>query len=311
MTPFLIIFIVFLLIVVCVQYKAIKQRNQHLDYIQKKLNAIMADHTNEKLLAFTDDQYLIPVLKEINNLLDNNQKTMVNYRKMEEAMRKMLSNVSHDLKTPLTVILGYVETVNIDSTLSSEEREKVLSKVQNKTIELLNLIDKFFNLAKLESGDKDIPITRMNMNEVCRKNILSFYDVLTDRGFDVRINIPENSFYVFGNEEAFDRILNNLISNAIKYGAEGNVLGLDVSADDEFVYVIIWDRGKGINELHKDEVFERLYTLEDSRNKSYQGSGLGLTITKRLVEKLDGEISVHSKPYDKTAFSVKLKRMSY
>jgi signal transduction histidine kinase len=77
------------------------------------------------------------------------------------------------------------------------------------------------------------------------------------------------------------------------------------------VYVDVWDKGKGISALHKDLVFERMYTLEDSRNKSYQGSGLGLTITKRLVEKMDGEIQLNSKPYEKTTFTVKLNRITY
>ncbi|MNF01916.1 Alkaline phosphatase synthesis sensor protein PhoR [compost metagenome] len=77
------------------------------------------------------------------------------------------------------------------------------------------------------------------------------------------------------------------------------------------MYVDVWDRGKGIGELHQDRVFERMYTLEDSRNQSYQGSGLGLTITKRLAEAQGGTVKVHSRPYEKTVFTVKLKRITY
>jgi signal transduction histidine kinase len=226
-------------------------------------------------------------------------------------MKKMLSNISHDLKTPLTVVLGYIEAIKLDRNISNEERDVLLSKVDNKTHEVLELINKFFDLAKLESGDKDIPLTRINMNEVCRKNILTFYDILTSKGFEVIIDIPESNIYTMGNEEALDRILDNLISNAIKYGNEGMVLGLSLRNDDNYVYVVIWDKGKGISETHKDKVFERMYTLEDSRNKLYQGSGLGLTITKRLVEKLAGEIFLESKPYEKTSFTFKLKRITY
>lgn len=311
MSIFLMIVIIILLIIICFQYKSIKTRNDNLSYIQKKLRIIISNETNEKMLLSTDDKYLISVLREINNLLSYNQKTIATHLKTKNSMKKMLSNISHDLKTPLTVILGYVETLQVDSTLSSEERDVLLSKVQNKTIELLNLINKFFNLAKLESGDKDITITKVNMNEVCRKNILSFFDVLTSKGFEVNINIPGKNFYALGNEEALNRILNNLISNAVKYGCEGKFLGLYLRTDKEFVYVDICDKGKGIDELHKDRVFERLYTLEDSRNKLFQGSGLGLTITKRLVEKMGGEISLFSVPYKKTTFSFKLKKINY
>jgi len=311
MIIFLLIVILILLGIIYFQYKSQKHRSTSLKYIQEKLNNIIADNTSEKLLVFTDDKEIIPILIEINELLDHNQKILADYSKAEITMRKMLSNISHDLKTPLTVVLGYIETIKLDSNIGCEEREALLSKVENKTKEVLELMNKFFDLAKLESGDKDIPLTRINMNEVCRKNILAFYDILTSKGFEVIIDVPEKNIYSLGNEEALDRIINNLISNGIKYGSEGKVLGLSLNNDEEYVYVEVWDKGQGISEIHKDRVFERMYTLEDSRNKLYQGSGLGLTITKRLVEKLGGEISLESKPYERTSFAIKLKRITY
>lgn len=311
MIIFLLIVIIILVGIIYFQYKSQKHRSANLKYIHEKLNSIIFNNTSEKLLVFTDDKELIPILIEINRLLDHNQKILADYSKAEITMKKMLSNISHDLKTPLTVVLGYIETINLDSDISSEEREVLLLKVENKTKEVLELINKFFDLAKLESEDKDIPLTRINMNEVCRKNILAFYDILTNKGFEVIIDIPENDMYSLGNEEALDRIINNLISNVIKYGNEGMVLGLSLKSEENYVYVEVWDKGKGISEIHKDRVFERMYTLEDSRNKLYQGSGLGLTITKRLVEKLGGEIFLESKPYEKTSFTFKLKRITY
>ena len=307
----LLIVIVILMGIIYFQYKSQRYRNSNLKYIHEKLNSIMLNNTSEKLLVFTDDKELIPILIEINKLLDHNQKILANYSKAEITMKKMLSNISHDLKTPLTVVLGYIETIMLDNNIGSEERRTLLSKVENKTKEVLVLINKFFDLAKLESGDTDIQLTRVNMNEVCRKNILAFYDILNNKGFEVIIDIPETNIYSLGNGDALDRIINNLISNAIKYGNEGMLLGFSLRTDEDYVYVEVWDKGKGISEIHKDRVFERMYTLEDSRNKLYQGSGLGLTITKRLVEKLGGEIFLESKPYEKTSFTVKLKRITY
>lgn len=297
--------------IVYFQYRSQKAYKIKIKYISEKLNNIHIKGTNEKMLVVTDDPVLKSLLVEINNTLGRNRKVLANSAKYEIAMKKMLSNISHDLKTPLTVVLGYIETIKLDPTISSEERGVLLSKVQNKTMELLELINKFFDLAKLESEDQDISLTRVNMNEVCKKNILAFYDILTTKGFEVNIDIPEKKIYALGNEEALERIMNNLISNVIKYGYEGNVLGLSLRCDEQFIYVDVWDRGKGIDETHQDQVFERMYTLEDSRNKLYQGSGLGLTITKRLVEKLGGDISLQSKPYEKTTFSFKLKRITY
>lgn len=311
MIIFFIIVIIILLIIIFIQNKKYRHLHTDLKYIQEKLNHILTDKTEEQLLVFAADKSLIPLLVEINHLLDYNQISHRNFLKAEISMRKMLSNISHDLKTPLTVILGYIETIKLDKTMDPDEREVLLTKVENKTAEVLELINKFFDLAKLESGDKVIPLKPVNINEICRKSILSFYDILTNKGFQVIIEIPEEIIYSRGNEEALDRVMNNLLSNSIKYGNDGMIVGLSLKADEEYVYIEVWDKGKGIGEIYKDRIFERMYTLEDSRNKQYQGSGLGLTITKRLVEKMDGEIVVNSKPKEKTSFTVKLKRIRY
>ena len=131
------------------------------------------------------------------------------------------------------------------------------------------------------------------------KKCFVFYDLVTSLGLDIKIDIPESSIYALGNEEALNRVLNNLLSNAIAYGADGNVIGITIRNDEANIDIDVWDCGRGIDEYHVDRVFERMYTLEDSRNKSFQGSGLGLTITKRLVEIMNGSIRLSSIPYEK------------
>jgi signal transduction histidine kinase len=307
MIVFLSLTIIVLLGLTIFQYRTKKHQEKELIYIHKKLEQIIDERTDEKLLLHTGSNSIKQILIQTNRLLEHNQKMAADYNRAESSMRKMLSNISHDLKTPLTVVLGYIEIMMNNSETTKED----LQKVQVKALEVLELIKKFFDLAKLESGDKDIQLTRVNMNEVCRKTILEFYEVLTTQGFKVEIEIPEENLYAFGNEEELERIFNNLISNAIQYGSEGKTLGFKLHSDDQFVYVDVWDRGKGISELHQDLVFERMYTLEDSRNKLYQGSGLGLTITKRLVEKMNGKIKLVSKPYEKTTFTIQLNRMTF
>ncbi|WP_238883721.1 sensor histidine kinase KdpD [Clostridium sp. YIM B02551] len=311
MIIFLLVIIGILIGVIIFQYLSKSERSKNLKYIEDKLQEITSKGKNGKILVVNDDERIKGLLLEINNLLDYSQKVLVDYRKKEISMRKMLSNISHDLKTPLTVVLGYIETIQLDNNMESEEREELLSKVHNKTLEVIDLMNKFFDLAKLESGDKDIPITRVNMNEICRKNILDFYDILNNKGVKVNINISEETIYSHGNNEVLDRIINNLISNAIRYGMDGNYLEFNLKFDNEYSYIEVIDKGKGIEESQIENVFERMYTLEDSRNKLFQGSGLGLTITKRLVEKLGGEIYLKSEPYEKTIFTVKLKRITY
>lgn len=297
--------------IILFQYAQKKNESKNLKYIKDKLSGIIKDKTDEKVLIVDADKDMSELLVEINKFIDFNQKVLADYREKEISMRKMLSNISHDLKTPLTVMLGYIETIKLEPDLKSEEKEILLSGAYDKTLEIVKLINKFFDLSKLESGDKDISITRINISEVCRKNILNYYETLTSKGIEVNIDIPELNIYAMGNEEALDRVLSNLISNAIKYGSDGKIIGLNLRYDEEFVYVDIWDKGKGIEEKDQDKVFERLYTLEDSRNKYYEGSGLGLTITKRLVERMGGEIILESKPYEKTTFTFKLIRVTY
>lgn len=311
MASLLMIVICILLGVIYFQYSIQKSKSANVRYTYEKLQDIVKQQTGEKLLVITDDKELQNLLVAINHLLDAKQKTNADHAKVEISMRKMLSNISHDLKTPLTVILGYTEMLNTDKAMNEEERQVLLEKVHLKTLEVMELIHKFFDLAKLESGDKAIEMTKVNMNEVCREKILSFYDLLTTKGFQVHIDIPEKNVYALGNVGVLGRVLNNLISNAIAYGYDGKTLGMTLRDDERCVYVDVWDRGKGIDETHIDKVFERMYTLEDSRNRLYQGSGLGLTITKRLVEALGGEIHLFSKPYEKTVFTIVLKKMKF
>ncbi|AUJ60608.1 MULTISPECIES: sensor histidine kinase [Bacillus] len=282
-----------------------------IKYIGNKLGKIVHEETGERLLLSTDDKYIKSLLIQINNLLDHNQKIIGNYNSIELSMRKMLSNISHDLKTPLTVILGYIEIIHNDKSLTSENIMGLLKTVNLKTVEVLELINRFFELVKLESGDKKLNSSRIDICEVSRKIILDYYEILISKEFEVVIDIPEDPVFVSGDEDAIERVLNNLITNAIQYGSDGKVVGLKIRIADNDVFVEVSDKGKGINELHKDRVFERMYTLEDSRNTNYQGSGLGLTITKRLVEQMGGSISLDSVPFQKTIFSVRLKRIRF
>ncbi|APH37554.1 two-component sensor histidine kinase [Bacillus subtilis] len=282
-----------------------------IKYIRNKLRKVVNEETGERLLLNTEDKYIKSLLIQINRLLDHNQKIKGNCNSIELSMRKMLSNISHDLKTPLTVILGYIEIINNDKSLTSEKVMSSLKTVNLKTVEVLALINRFFELVKLESGDKKLNSSRIDICEVSRKIILDYYEILISKEFEVVIDIPDDSVFVSGDEDAIERVLNNLITNAIQYGSDGKMVGLKIRITDNDVFVEISDKGKGIKEMHKDRVFERMYTLEDSRNTNYQGSGLGLTITKRLVEQMGGGISLNSVPFKETTFSVRLRRIKF
>ncbi|GAU77108.1 cell wall metabolism sensor histidine kinase WalK [Fusibacter sp. 3D3] len=294
------------LIVALRQYSQRKSIEKDLLYITSKLEMIMEG--DEMIRLFTDNPTVIELQKQINQNLEIIRRIRANEHHNEANMKRMLSNVSHDLKTPLTVISGYLEMLLKDENLEIREQKRILERVHSKSIEIINIVNYFFDLAKIESEDYPIPLVPVDLHEICKQNILHFYSLFQKNNLEVSIDIPDTPNVIHSNVDALNRILNNLISNAIRYGYEGGIVGIKVKTDDSFVTLTIWDKGKGIKEQHLNQVFERLYTLEDSRNKNYQSSGIGLTITKRLVERLGGEILLKSVPYELTQFMIKLKK---
>lgn len=274
-----------------------------LKEISRKLFDIIENDSDEKIMIFTDNKVIMDLCGQINHLLLNRQKIKSDFRKQEISSKKMLSNISHDIKTPLTVILGYLEIMRL-----CHKDDETLRKVEAKAEQVMELMNQFFTLAKLEAGDMNIEISKVNINESCRESILNFYDILQGRDFIVDISIPENDIFVQGETGAIDRILSNLISNVVRYGSDGKYLGFTLREKEHYVYIDVIDKGKGIEKEFAASVFERLYTMEDSRNREIQGNGLGLTIAKNLANNLGGDIFLDSEPKVKTVFTVKLKK---
>ena len=282
--------------------------------IQKKigdmgdtLEQILDEKSDEKVMVFTDDKALIHLSSQINRLLDDRQRIQADFRRYEISAKNMLSNISHDIRTPMTVILGYLESMR----LAAEGKDKMVAKVEQKARKVMELINQFFTLAKLESGDTQVEMGRVNLSECCRENVLDFYELLTQKEFQVEIEIPEEPVFVEGNEEALQRILFNLISNAVRYGSDGKYLGIAVRTEGAFALIHVTDRGKGIEKAFAGTVFERLFTMEDSRNREIQGNGLGLTIARNLAVKMGGDITLVSEPDVSTTFTVKLRKMTF
>ena len=278
-----------------------------LKKISQKLEEIQDTDSDENVMVFTDNKVLMDLAAQINRLLENQRKVKVDYRRSEISSKKMLSNISHDIKTPMTVILGYLEIMRLNS---SGENEMLL-KVEQKAQRVMELINQFFTLAKLEAGDTQITISKIDVCEACRENVLDFYELLTQKEFQVQVDIPEEAVFVRGNKDALQRILFNLISNVVRYGSDGKYMGMFLRSDEKYIYIDVVDKGKGIERAFAQNVFERLFTMEDSRNREIQGNGMGLTIAQNLAHQLGGEIILESEPSVKTTFTVKLRKFSY
>lgn len=290
---------------------------KRLRELHQQLKEILDADSGERVMVFTDNKEMMELAAQINRLLEEKAKTEADFRRSEISSRKMLSNISHDMKTPMTVIKGYLEIMRtreeaaLEAKKGTEAREnlQMLEKAEQKAESLMELIDSFFSLAKIEAGDMELALSGLDVCELCRESVLDFYEILTEADFEVEIGLPEAAVYALANREALQRILSNLISNVIRYGSEGKYLGIFLRTDEQSAYIDVVDKGKGIDSAFAQSVFERLFTMEDSRSRSVQGNGLGLTIAKRLAEQMGGELTLKSEPYVRTAFTVGLKRV--
>ena len=257
------------------------QMRQSLEEMTAVLGRVLDGESGEQVMVFTQDQALTGLIAQINRLLEERQRRRAEYRRTEQAVRRMLANISHDIRTPMTVVLGYLEIMR----LRKECREELLEKVEARAGEVMELMDRFFTLAKLEAGDM----------EVCRETVLDFYQILTRQEIRVEAEIPEGAVWGCCDREALRRILNNLISNAVRYGGDGGYLGVSLREGEDALFLEVADRGKGVAPGAGEQVFQRLVTLEDSRS-SGEGSGLGLSIAREL----------ESVPGLRTVFTVRL-----
>lgn len=305
---FLCLWIVLLSGIVLYQQFAFRAGTQAgLRSIYKKLKEITDTDSGEKIMVFTENKELMELAAQINRLLEERQKIKADCRRSRIASKRMLSNISHDMKTPMTVVLGYLEIMRLGGEASLE----MLAKTEQKAQSVMELINEFFTLAKIEAGDMELELSRIDLAELCRKSILDFYELLSNADFQVEVELPEHAVYVQGNQEALQRILANLISNVIRYGSDGKYMGLFLRTDAKEVFVDVADRGKGIEKPFAERVFDRLFTMEDSRSRAIQGNGLGLTIARNLAHQLGGELTLDSIPYVKTTFTLRLKQMRY
>lgn len=302
---FLTVLVLILLLVILYQRFVFRRGIQaKLRQINEKLEEIAETDSDEKVMIFTDNPVLMELGAQINRLLQDRQKIKADFKREEISSKKMLSNISHDIKTPLTVILGYLEIMRL-----SNAEDEMLRKTEAKAKQVMAMINQFFTLAKLEAKDMDISLCKINICEVCRENVLEFYDILLQKDFKVDLLIPESAVYVQGDKDALQRILYNLLSNVIRYGSDGKYLGVFLRQENSAVYIDVVDKGKGIEKEFTAHVFDRLYTMEDSRNREIQGNGLGLTIARSLAVQLGGDLTLDSIPNVKTTFTVRLKRI--
>lgn len=235
-------------------------------------------------------------------ILAKNFNLMIGELKNMEYLRKdFISNVSHEFKTPISSIQGFVEMIK-NKDLPEEKRDAYIDIIIEETERLSNLSSNMLRISRLDNQSIPNKITEFYLDEKIRKIILLLEDKWEKKNLDLDINLDRVMFK--GDEDLIEQIWINLIENAIKFSEDGGKISVELKDLEESVVVKISDNGIGISQESKDRVFERFYQGETSHSK--MGNGLGLAIVKRIIEICKGEIEVESCVGEGTTFIIRL-----
>jgi len=226
-------------------------------------------------------------------------------QRQSEARQKLIADISHDLKTPVTVIAGYADAI-CDGKVPPEELPHYLRAIRTKSAALTELIDAFHEYSKVEHPDFSLRPVKTDLCEYCREYLAEKYDEIDLAGFSLRVAIPDAPVRVLLDPLAFRRVLDNLLSNSLRYNRLGTVLFFELRAQGSSAVLLIGDNGVGIPADRAATIFEPFVVGDDARSTG--GSGLGLAITRRLVEAHGGTITLcpNPPPEYSTQFILKL-----
>lgn len=259
----------------------IKKVAKDFDYIYENIDS------NRKLKLRYPDKNLENLLHNINKYLSEVQAYKLKYIKREEEIKKEIENISHDLRTPLTSIRGYLELIN-DYEVTEEEKKDYINIVDKRAKVLQNLIQDFYDLSRLENNEYNFNMEEIDINKEVREQVLMFYNDFDKNNIEVDIKLNDSPVYVNLDKGVIERVFYNLIQNAIKYSKSKFCILLNKKYDE--VIIELKNDVDGINKDDIDLFFDRFYMKDGSRSKD--SSGLGLTITKFLVESMNGEIDI-------------------
>lgn len=294
-----------LLIILIWQQIQHKELEREINYITDRLASLSITSDNGFVLIPTDNDSIKKLGAVLNTLLQDFYCKKSEFERSKQAMAQVLTNISHDIRTPLTVLKGNSEMLsNITNDPSMPENVHAMAdKIDRKADDLISTINDYFTMSKIASGDLPIKLKKENVSRLCQDTILDYYDLLEQKQFEVDIQIPDPPIFAYTDNEALQRILKNLIDNAIRHGGDGKYLSLRLTTSNGNSIIEIEDHGNGMSPQQQKQIFARNYTT--ARKSS--GSGLGLAISKRLAEQIGAELEVYSIQNERTTFSIILK----
>jgi two-component system phosphate regulon sensor histidine kinase PhoR len=226
-------------------------------------------------------------------------------RKVETIRRDFVANASHELKTPLTAIRGFTETMLDDVDMEENTRQDFLEKIRGQTLRLSDLASDLLSLSRIESKGT-AAFSQIDLGETIKKCLSALQITAGEKKQSLKIFVPEEKVNIFADENAISQLMNNLVENASKYTAEGGSISAILTTSEKLVIIKVEDNGIGIDALEHQRIFERFYRVDKSHSQLSAGTGLGLSIVKHIVVMLKGDISVVSKLGSGTVFRISL-----
>lgn len=247
---------------------------------------------------------------DINRMLERLRTSMEEERRAEQTKNDLITNVSHDLRTPLTSITGYLGLIEQDRYRDEVELRYYVNMAYEESLRLKQLLQDLFEYTRMQNKEMKLHKNRINLTEMLYQITAHFGWQLQESGMECRLFFrDQQGLFVIGDGDKLRRVYENLITNAIRYGSEGRLLDIRGWVDGDEVVTEIINYGERIPESDLPHLFDRFYRVEKSRAAHTGGSGIGLAIAKHIVDLHDGVISADSDD-DRTVFTVRLKQES-
>ena len=277
----------------------------YISHISDAIERISDGDLNTQVEVVGDDEFS-SMASNLNKMVEDIRRLMDKERESERTKNELITNVAHDLRTPLTSIIGYLELLSSGPAISQEMQKKYIDIAYVKAKRLEKLIEDLFGFTKMNYGRISMNVGKVDIVKLLGQLLEEFYPSFMDKDltYELKSNVPSQVIMADGNLLA--RLFDNLINNAIKYGAEGKKVLVQVLAKDDTVMVSVTNYGYVIPAEELPLIFNKFYRVEQSRSSKTGGTGLGLAIAKSIVDMHGGTISVTS-DLNGTVFTVKLK----
>ena len=266
----------------------------------KKAAARISNGDFEKRLDIKSRDEIGDLAGAFNNMATALQNT-------EEMRREFIANVSHELRTPMTSIRGFVEGI-LDGTIPPERQNHYLTIVRDETNRLNRLVNDLLDLAKMESGELKLNIITIDINKLVRRCVVKLETMFIEKNLTVNADFEEENMLVRADSDAIERVLYNLLHNAIKFTQSGGKISIMTRKQRDKVEVTVKDNGIGIEKEELDMIWDRFYKSDKSRSRDKTGTGLGLAIARNIINEHGQNIWAESKAGEGTSFTFTLER---